>query len=394
MSSTKTVVRDALLRVTSPRLMWMVSRRMGRPIKRVLVIRPDHLGDLLFATPALKRIREGFPDARITGMVGPWGRAMWEGNPDLDELKVLRFPGIGGGREGGVLAPYMLLRREGIRLEREEYDLGIVLRFDHWWGAALMAAARIPHRWGYATPGMGEWLTNAVPYRPGKHEVEQNLIMVQAMLEGMGACKLPPLEIDRDKGIPQLRPPKAEQPDNPTIEEWLNTERRVIIHPGTMAANKLWTIEGWAEVASRLAENGWSVALTGSPQEKPLTDAILSRIQNPQSKIRNLVGLTANLAQLVLVLEKADMVLGVDNGPLHIADALDKPTLRLYGPSDDSIWGPWGDPRVHRVLRAPGTRPTQRLDVGSKELEGGPEMRAIPVEVVMAEINTLKEYLS
>ncbi|MEO5951066.1 MAG: hypothetical protein ABIQ44_01185, partial [Chloroflexia bacterium] len=187
MCAGKTTARDALLRLTNPRLMWKMSRRKERLIKRILVMRPDHLGDLLFATAALQRIREAYPTAHITGLVGPWGRPMWEGNPNLDAIEVLRFPGMGGAREGGLLAPYMLLRQEATRLEGGNYDLGVALRFDHWWGAALMAAARIPHRWGYDTPGMGEWLTNAVPYTADKHEVEQNLVLAEAMLKGMGA---------------------------------------------------------------------------------------------------------------------------------------------------------------------------------------------------------------
>jgi heptosyltransferase-2/heptosyltransferase-3 len=104
----------------------------------------------------------------------------------------------------------------------------------------------------------------------------------------------------------------------------------------------------------------------------------------------NLAGQTANLAELAWVLDQAHLILGVDSGPLHIAAALNKPTLHLYGPSDETIWGPWGDPHKHRTLRAPGTRPTMHLEVGSQELEGGPEMRAITPEMVMAEVERLK----
>ena len=88
------------------------------------------------------------------------------------------------------------------------------------------------------------------------------------------------------------------------------------------------------------------------------------------------------------------MVLGVDSGPLHIAAALDKPTLHLYGPSDERIWGPWGGPQKHRAFRAPSTHPTGQLDVASQELEGGPEMRAITIGMVMGEVNNLEACVS
>ncbi len=387
MSAGKTTARDALLRLTNPRLMWGGSRRKERPIKRIVVIRPDHLGDLLFATPALRVIREAYPDAHITGLVGPWGRAMWQGNPDLDAVEVLRFPGMGGHREGWLLAPYMLLRHEASRIERGDYDLGIVMRFDHWWGAALMAAARIPHRWGYDTPGMKEWLSDAVPYVTGRHEVEQNVTLVDAVLTGMGVAHTS-LKVDRAKGVPALLPPEEEKPRPDILGGWIDAPRRAIIHPGTMAANKLWTIKGWATVAGRLAEEGWQIAITGTVQEKPLADAIVREISSKKSVVRNLAGQTANLGQLVWLLKRADLVLGVDNGPLHLASALAVPNVRLYGPSNERIWGPWGDGRINRVVRAPGTHASQHLDVGSKELEGGAEMRAITVEMVMGVVGS------
>ena len=168
--------------------------------------------------------------------------------------------------------------------------------------------------------------------------------------------------------------------------DWLSAPHRAIIHPGTGAANKLWTISGWAEVVDNLSAEGWAVALTGSTAERSLTEAIASA---STGKPLNLAGQTASLAQLTWVLDQAHIVLGVDSGPLHIAAALGKPTLHLYGPSDERIWGPWGDLRKHRALRAPSTRPTGQLDTASPELEGGPEMRAITVGMVMGEVQKL-----
>lgn len=414
----KTWTRAALLKLTNPELIAPKLRARqylskSTDIRRIVIVRPDHLGDLLFATPALERIREAFPGAHITGMVGPWGRAMWEGNPNLDALEVVRFPGIAGNEEGGALGPYRLLNRVGKALAKRRYDLGVVLRFDHWWGAAMLAAAGVPRRWGYDTPGMGVWLTDAVPHIGGRHEVEQDLALVEAVIEGVDRARaryIVPLQVDRDKGTPPLRPPHSTPLQGDLLADWLASPVRVVIHPGTAAANKLWTIEGWAEVASRLLDEGWAVAITGAPNEKMLADAIVEATRAryivplqgldvgtqravPLQRLVNLAGQTTNLSQLAWALDQAHIVLGVDSGPLHIADALGKPTLHLYGPSDEAIWGPWGDAQKHRALRAPGTRPTMRLDTGSAELEGGPEMRAITVEMVMAEVQELKGYL-
>lgn len=362
----------------------LTGRGKSRKIERILVMRPDHLGDLLFATPTLDLIRQAIPDAHITGLVGPWGGAMWEGNPNLDALEVVPFPGIVE-RVGG-LEPYKLLARSAAHIAQGNYDLGITLRFDHWWGAALMWAAGIPRRWGYNTPGMKSWLTNAVPFTPNKHEVEQDLRLASALLEAVGARHALPPPIDRTNAKPPLTPPTLSAPPAGLLDPWLNSEKRVVIHPGTAGANKLWTIRGWADVADRLAAHGYSVVVTGAPNEQSLCARI---IETAESKPLNLAGRTENISQLAWILNKAEMVLGVDSGPLHIADALNKRTLHLYGPSDERSWAPWGNPHLHRAFRAPGTHPTAILGVEVRNIEGGHEMRAITVEMVMREIAEL-----
>jgi heptosyltransferase-2/heptosyltransferase-3 len=357
-------------------------------INRVLVMRPDHLGDLLFATPTLDLIRQAFPAAYITGVVGPWGRAMWEGNPNLDALQVVPFPGIVE-RVGGA-EPYRLLARSAEQIAEGRYDLGLTLRFDHWWGAALMWVAGVPRRWGYDTPGMQSWLTDRVPFTPGRHEVEQDLRLAHATIKATGTTYTPPLQIEREQGQPPLAPPNMTEPSPDLLAPWLSADaaRRVVIHPGTAGANKLWTIKGWAEVADRLAADGYSVVLTGAPGEQTLCARI---VQTTSSKPLDLSSRTASISELAWLLDKAHMVLGVDSGPLHIADALGKRTLHLYGPSDERSWAPWGDPRLHRALRAPGTLPTEILGVDVRHIEGGPEMRAITADMVMKEIAELSK---
>lgn len=388
----KMLAREMLVRIfCAPRaLRNRLARRDDKAgqIKRILVMRPDHLGDLLFATPTLDLIRQAFPAARITGVVGPWGRAMWAGNPNLDALEVVTFPGIVE-RVGGV-EPYRLLARSAAQIAHGRYDLGLTLRFDHWWGAALMWAAGIPRRWGYDTPGMQSWLTNRVPHTHRMHEVERDLRLAQAMIEAVGVKRDSPLEIDGARGQPPLTPPNTSEPPQGLLDPWLkaDAQQRVVIHPGTAGANKLWTVMGWAEVADRLAAQGCSVIITGAPHERTLCARI---VEAATSKPPDLSGRTASIAELTWVLDRARMVLGVDSGPLHIADALGKRTLHLYGPSDERSWAPWGDPRLHRGLRAPGTRPTEILGVDARDIEGGPEMRAITVEMVMKEIEELRK---
>ncbi|MCB9129382.1 MAG: hypothetical protein H6647_00450 [Anaerolineales bacterium] len=156
------------------------------PPQRILLIRPDHLGDLLFATPALRLVRERFPDAHIAALVGPWGVPVLSDNPDIDELLTCAFPGFTRRRKGNPIAPYMLLRSEARRLAGGRFDLACILRFDHWWGAWLAAEAGIPWRIGYDMPSTRPFLTSATPYISGRHEVVQNLGLVGDGAWGVG----------------------------------------------------------------------------------------------------------------------------------------------------------------------------------------------------------------
>ena len=87
--------------------------------------------------------------------------------------------------------------------------------------------------------------------------------------------------------------------------------------------------------------------MTGSASEKPYLDRISSLTP---SKVHTLGGQTT-IGELGAVFERSVMVAGVDSGPLHLAVAVGKPTVHLYGPSDVATYGPWGDPALHPVIK-------------------------------------------
>jgi len=102
------------------------------------------------------------------------------------------------------------------------------------------------------------------------------------------------------------------------------------------------------------------------------------------------------VGQLAALITRAQLVLGVDNGPLHIAAAQNTPSLRLFGPTDTHIFGPWGDPKRQRVLAAtepcPGCPliPCGRLDFGPEELLDHPCVRRISEQQVEQEVQRLQ----
>ncbi|MBC8075657.1 MAG: glycosyltransferase family 9 protein [Chloroflexales bacterium] len=328
-------------------------RHSAHPPARVLVIKPDHLGDVLLATPALSALRQVLPDSHITALVGPWARAALAANPHIDTLQMLPFPGFERQPSGAryalsIIQPYITLLRYALILRHAHYDTAIVLRDDHWWGAALALLAGIPRRIGYAVPECRPFLTDVLPWDRDEHVTVQGLRLVARLIDIK--------KDDRTASSFILHPssfiPSAS--DAAWADAWLRSneiaERRlVVIHPGTGGQSKLWLSERWAALGDKLIDiSGCHVVVTGGPGEADLVAAVAGAMRDGAT---TLVGATT-VGQLAALLARATLVLGVDSGPLHLAAAVGAPSLHLYGPGDDRRFGPWGDPQRHVVLRS------------------------------------------
>ncbi len=339
-------VRLALLRAAGRRYRQRPPSA-DTPPRRILVIRPDHLGDLLFATPALHFLRQRFPDAHIAAAVGPWGVPVLANNHDIDELLACPFPGFTRQPKDSPFAPYSLLRAQARRFAALRFDSAFILRFDHWWGAWLAAEAGIPQRIGYDVPSTKPFLTTAVQYVPGRHEVVQNLALVGDGAWGVGRGEW-------ELGRMRFEVSQADELAADEILRELSDERPLVaIHPGSGAAVKRWRTEGWIELARALiGQHRAQVVFTGSAGEAELIDPILEALQgdgNLTSSVRSLAGRT-DLGTLAAVYRRCALVVGPDSGPLHLAVAAGTPTIHLYGPVDRRTFGPWGDSAQHVVV--------------------------------------------
>lgn len=379
----------------SHRAARLARQRPARPA-RILLLRPDHLGDLILTTPVLQALKDHAPDARITMMVGPWSREIVARHPALDHLLTCAFPGFQRAPQG-ALAPYKLLFRTARQLRQDQYDLAINLRPDFWWGAALLYLAGIPRRVGYALQPGQPFLTRALPFPPTEHAAVSNLRLVSAGLNELGYESL----------TEPLTPERYPARFTPTAEEraWASARLRaegieegaplLIIPPGSGGAVKLWRSEAWASCANtlraRLTSAGQArILLTGSPGERALVEEVARGI--PEGAI---LVTDASIGQLAALLERASCVLTVDNGPGHIATAQGTPSVHLFGPTDPRIFGPWGKPERHIVLAsqqrcaACPAIPCGRLDWTPEELPEHPCVRVISEEQVLAAVERL-----
>lgn len=341
---------------------------------RILVVRPDHLGDVLLSGPALAALRAARPGARIDLMVGPWSAAVAARLPGPDEVRTADLPPYRRGAGPSRLGRLAALPREARRLRSARYDAALVLRDDDYWGAWLAALAGIPLRIGHDEPGPRPFLSHALaPAERPAHVAAAALALVAAAV-GAPAASTPesaPLRI-------ALRPEDHEAAAR-AMAALPKGRAPLAIHPGSGAAVKAWRPDDWAEVARALTQDGETVLLTGGPGEREEVAELAALLGRPTL---DLAGRT-ELGGLAAVYARCRLVLGVDSGPLHLATAVGTPSVRLYGPADADRFGPWGAPARHAALRASlPCAPCGRLDWD--EPEAHPCVRLVPPRRVIA----------
>ena len=132
----------------------------------------------------------------------------------------------------------------------------------------------------------------------------------------------------------------------PALEASLS-DSFVAVVPGARWDTKRWPIERYTQLVRQLIGEGRQVVLLGSPDEKALCDQIEREVAGGM-RVMNLAGRTA-LGEMIAVLAHATLVIGNDSGPLHVAVALGRRTLGIYGPTDPSFVGPHG--QLDQVIR-------------------------------------------
>ena len=357
-----------------------------RATAEIVVVRPDHLGDLLFLTPALHALRRTFPAAHVACLIGGWGQPVLADNLDIDELLTVDFPWFNRRPKTSAVQPYALLRSASERLAHEGFDAALIMRFDFWWGAALARLAGIPARLGYDVPDVRPFLTAPVTYQAGRHEVEQNLQLIRTAATLWGGVPLP-----------DERPELCFRPTGVDVA-WAGERLQsavaagrslVAIHPGAGAAVKLWPLERWVTVGEAIAgRHNASIVVTGGAGEVELGQALATRLG---AGCINLAGQTS-LGQLAATFSRCNLVVGADSGPLHLAVAVGAPTVHLFGPVEPALFGPWGRPGCSAVVQARffdtpcRNRPCNKLDYAAGELPGHICMQTISVDDVLAAV--------
>jgi heptosyltransferase-2/heptosyltransferase-3 len=314
----------------------------------VLLLRPDHLGDVLLTSPAVALLRAELPDAHLTYLVGPWSRVVAERGPAVDVVQTLPFPGFSRRANAHLAAPYTLLARTAQRLRRDHFDLAIVFRPDHWWGALLALSVGIPVRIGSATPETSPLLTHARTRPPDEHAADLALALARMALEATGVATTTRPTMH---SAPVYHVPDAARAAAAARWQALGLTARIVvaIQPSAGAPLKSWPVERWASLADALDTRGLTVLLMGGPEDAAVLRAIRARMRSTPAAL--LAG--QPLDDSAALLARCRLLVGLDAGMSHLAGALGIPTIRLYGPASAGLYGPWPpDPRQDVLVTA------------------------------------------
>ena len=322
--------------------------------EKILVRGVNWLGDAVMTTPALQRLREAKPDARITLLTHEKLGDLWRHHPSLDGVITFR-PGQG-------------LLGVSRRLREEQFD-GAVIFPNSWRSALEIFLARISRRVGYAGQGRGLFLSQAVPRRPdlprmrkrsrgeidrriaqnmererfpaSAHHAHDYLHLVAAL--GANPEPLPTLVHVTPEEVAAARDRLVRPKDAPLFA----------LNPGAeYGPAKRWPAERFVAAATMLQERTrchWIVL--GGPADRALAGKIAADIaQRAGAPCTNLAGQTS-LRELCATLKACALLLTNDSGPMHVAAAVGTPVVVPSGSTSPELTGPWGTEALpHQIL--------------------------------------------
>jgi len=321
-------------------------RNEFKDIRKILVIKLRHIGDVLLTVPAIRGVRETFPSAYIAALVNKGTEEVIAGNPLLDE--VIAF-------DRGILAlPFYKRFVEEIAFVKKIREKGFDMTIDLTSGdrgAIISLASGARYRLGmdFKKGFIGKKYMYTHLARSDeriRHTLLKNLDVVRGF--GISAKNL---SVD----FYTSEDDKAFVREIFKINHIEEDDVIVHVHPTSRWLFKCWKDEYMAEVIGWLLDGGIVVIVTSSPDKKEVEKAkkILSLVgsritHHPRykysgggaSRLIDLCGRTT-IQQLGAISEASDLFFGVDSAPMHIAAAVGTPVIALFGPSGAFDWGPW-----------------------------------------------------
>lgn len=288
--------------------------------RRIHLYRPhNQLGDLLLNVPAIRAVREHFPHAHVTLVVGRQNAAAVQGQAWADEIRVVDTRNFVGVARAAL--------RRGPRPDLALYFTTVSYSRS---GALLVALSGARERLGFDARHYGERdaarLTRALTVPEGAlHQSEISMALARAA----GAERRPPPPYYVADAASVARAPAG----------------AVYLHPGAGKPKNRWPADRFATVARELLGRGRDVRLLEGPQDGGTVEAVNAALTRPLPVVRG-----ETIPELAGRFARASLYIGNDSGPLHLAGAVGAPTVGIYGWTDPLEWAPVG--RLVRAVRA------------------------------------------
>ena len=323
------------------------------------------IGDMVLLTPALRALKHAYPESRLELLLRPRVADLMETHPYVDACLV----------DDKTRGRYRSIVRTVCQIRDRAFDVAVVLHPTSLRNALLPFLARVPIRVGTSVSGRGMLLTTSFKDDTTVHEVRRYLRVLQL------------LDVDAVSDVLEFWHTDT---DRQFVERLLDREgvspqdRLIAVNLGTTWKTKQWDVTNFAEVIRQIGYLApeTRIILTGSPAEESFTEGVSASLP-----IVNLVGKTSIL-QLGALLERCEVCLTCDSGPMHIAAAVGTPTVALFGPTDPVRHRPYSS--GHEVIeKSVSCRPCykrtcQRTDVPylcMKEISIGEVVNALEIKL-------------
>ncbi len=299
--------------------------------RRLLAINFGGIGDEILFLPVLASIKENYPDTHITLLLEPRSKSVKDLSNLIDEIQLFDI-------KKQILMPHDY--RELLQILRNGDYQTVISSGSSPLVACLLFASHINERIGYDSGPLSRYLLTK-PVKLNRHQYAST--MYHDLVQGIG--------LRHKQVIPQVQVP-AENLEH--MKGWLNNQnpgkeknRKVVIHPGTSTLAlkkgiiKTWPAENWASLINQLIKNqDTQIILAGGPDDEQTIVQIMQVLEKNNYFKQNrdsfvpAYGATKSLADLAALISMSDLLICVDSAPMHIAVALKKQILALFGPTN------------------------------------------------------------
>lgn len=289
-------------------------------IKKILVINLAFIGDVILATPVVRALKSEYQDAKITMLTVPLTVPIAEMNPYVDDVMMYDKKG----EHRGIMGMLRIIDK----IKKEKFDMAVCINFAVR-GAMVAWAAGIKYRIGYDAQHAGWFLTHiASSIREGtQHETTNHLNVLKSIdITTEDTSLIFRLE---DKAEKIVQAAIQFDKDKPVI----------VICPFGSYKQKSLSIDKYIDII-KLIKNEMQIYLIGGKSEKATLNEIAGKAGIAKEHV--LAG-SLNLKELAVFINQANLMLTVDTGPMHMAQAVDTPVVAIFGPTDPVVWGPRGN---------------------------------------------------